>query len=128
MFSADKLSHYETQVKRGVQDPIDIDADEWYTECIEIGAYSSGEVDKMTVQQEAYQMIDRLSDDAVLALIHIMECMIPEKGKSKVEETPVESKKRDAYFRLKELRKELMSYDFSEDDRAEGLAMKFGTY
>ena len=82
----------------------------------------------MTVQQEAYQMIDKLSDDAVLALIHIMECMIPEKGKSEVEETPVESKKRDAYFRLKELRKELKCYDFSEDDRAEGLAMKFGTY
>ena len=80
----------------------------------------------MTVQQEAYQMIDRLSDDAVLALIHIMECMIPQKEKSA--EQPAETRKRTAYLRLQELRKDMKSYDFSEADRAEGLAEKYGIY
>ena len=85
----------------------------------------------MTVQQEAYQMIDRLSDDAVQALIRIMECMMPEKGKSEAEkagETTAETNKRKAYLRLKALRNDMKNYDFSEADRAEGLAEKYGTY
>ena len=85
----------------------------------------------MTVQQEAYQMIDKLSDDAVLALIHIMECMLPQKEKGEAEtagEQPGETKKRNAYLRLKELRNDMKNYDFSEADRADGLAEKFGTY
>ena len=85
----------------------------------------------MTVQQEAYQMIDRLSDDAVLALICIMECMMPEKERSEAEkagETTEETKKRKAYLRLKALRNDMKKYDFSEADRAEGLAEKYGTY
>ena len=85
----------------------------------------------MTVQQEAYQMIDRLSDEAVLALIRIMECMIPQKEKGEAEkaiEQSAETKKQIAYLRLKELRNDMKNYDFSEADRAEGLAEKFGTY
>ena len=85
----------------------------------------------MTVQQEAYQMIDRLSDDAVLALIHIMECMIPQEEKREAEkaaEQSAETKKRIAYLRLKELRNDMKNYSFSESDRAEGLAEKYGTY
>ena len=89
------------------------------------------EVDNMTVQQEAYQMIDRLSDDAVEALIRIMECMLPEKGIMETEEpgeAAGETNKRKAYLRLKTLRSEMKNYDFSEADRAEGLAEKYGTY
>ncbi len=85
----------------------------------------------MTVQQEACRMIDRLPDDAVLALIHIMECMLPENGKSRAEKhegTPVRTEKRNAYLRLKELRNDMKSYAFSEADRAESLAEKFGPY
>jgi len=85
----------------------------------------------MTVQQEACQMIDRLSDDAVTALIRIMECMLPEKGKieaEKPQETAAETSKRKAYLRLKALRAEMKDYDFSEADRAECLAEKYGTY
>ena len=84
----------------------------------------------MTVQQEACQMIDRLSDDAVSALIRIMECMLPEKEKTETDkagETMVETKKQKAYLRLKTLREEMKNYDFSEADRAEGLAEKYGT-
>lgn len=98
---------------------------------ISIDILISGEVEWMTVQQEACRMIDRLSDDAVLALIHIMECMMPEKGKEPTgvsKGMPTETKKRTAYLRLKELRSELKLYAFSEADRAEGLEEKYGTY
>ena len=84
----------------------------------------------MTVQQEAYRMIDRLSDDAVLALIRIMECMVPENEKSGMEKPGEEAKetaKQKAYLRLKALRSDMKNYDFSDADRADGLAEKYGT-
>ena len=79
----------------------------------------------MTVQQEAYQMIDKLSDNAVAALIHIMRCMVS--NDASPAEAPAK-RKRKAYLRLTELRKDMTMYDFSETDRAEGLEEKYGTY
>jgi hypothetical protein len=40
----------------------------------------------------------------------------------------VRTEKRNAYLRLKELRNDMKSYAFSEADRAESLAEKFGPY
>ena len=85
----------------------------------------------MTLQQQAYGLINRLSDESVYALIQVMMRMLPhERGKVKTAEEasePVSSKMR-AYLRMQELRKETAKYDISEERRAAALDEKYGTF
>ena len=84
----------------------------------------------MTLQQQAYGLIDRLSDESVSALIQVMTRMLPhERGGAEVEEhTDGEvSLKMKAYLRMRELRKETAKYDLSEAQRAAALDEKYGT-
>ena len=84
----------------------------------------------MTLQQQAYGLIDRLSDESVAALIEIMTRMLPhERGDRAIRENTAgeASPKMKAYLRMQELRKETAKYDLSEAQRAAALDEKYGT-
>ena len=84
----------------------------------------------MTVQQQAYGLIDRLSEDSVQVVIQLMERMLPYESKnSVVKETRDISytPKMRAYLRMQELRKISSGYDLSEDQRAAALDAKYGS-
>ena len=84
----------------------------------------------MTLQQQAYGLIDRLSDESVAALIEVMTRMLPHErgGAATREQADGEvSPKMKAYLRMQELRKETAKYDLSEAQRAAALDEKYGT-
>ncbi|MCR4817873.1 MAG: hypothetical protein K5841_02815 [Fretibacterium sp.] len=85
----------------------------------------------MTLQQQAYGLINQLSDESVYALIQVMMRMLPhEHDDVKTEEDrpgPVSSKMK-AYLRMQELRKETAKYEISEEQRAAALDEKYGTF
>ena len=78
----------------------------------------------MTLQQQAYGLIDRLSDESVYALIQVMMRMLPYENNDvkTAEDTagPVSSKMR-ASLRMQGLRKKTAKYDISEAQRAAAL-------
>ena len=85
----------------------------------------------MTLQQQAYGLIDRLPDDSVQVVIQVMRRMLPHEVKVKASvtshsEEPTAMMK--AYWRMQELRKETAHYDVSETERAEALDEKYGTF
>ena len=85
----------------------------------------------MTLQQQAYGLINQLSDESVYVLIQVMMRMLPhEHDDVKIVEDrpgPVSSKMK-AYLRIQELRKESVKYDISEEQRAAALDEKYGTF
>ena len=84
----------------------------------------------MTLQQQAYGLIDRLPDESVSALIQVMTRMLPhERGDAAIRENTADevSPKMKAYLRMQELRRETAKYDLSEAQRAAALDEKYGT-
>ena len=80
----------------------------------------------MTLQQQAYGLIDRLSDDSVQVVIQVMERMLPQEEKAATVKDPeVISPKMKAYLRIQELRKETSEYDISEFQREAALDEKY---
>ena len=81
----------------------------------------------MTLQQQAYGLIDRLSDDSVQIIIQVMIRMLPEKReRADTKESEANTPKMKAYLRMQELRKETAKYDFSESQREESMNEIFG--
>ena len=80
----------------------------------------------MTLQQQAYGLIDRLSDDSVQVVIQVMERMLPQEEKAATaKDSEVISPKMKAYLRIQELRKETSEYDISEFQREAALDEKY---
>ena len=83
----------------------------------------------MTLQQQAYGLIDRLSDDSVQVVIQVMKRMLPQEDRSdKLKESEMITPKMKAYLRIQELRKETSGYDISESQREAALDEKYGTF
>ena len=85
----------------------------------------------MTLQQQAYGLIDRLPDDSVQIIIQVMRKMIPGDNKAEKTVTTVSDSvtpKMKAYLRMQELRKETSKYDISETQRKAAMDEKFGTF
>ena len=85
----------------------------------------------MTLQQQAYGLIDRLPDDSVQVVIQVMRRMLPrekEAVKATVRSSDTVSPKMKAYLRMQELRKETSRYDVSEAQREAAMDEKFGTF
>ena len=74
----------------------------------------------MTLQQQAYGLIDRLPDDSVQVVIQVMRRMLPRDRdvvKTTVRSSDSITPKMKAYLRMQELRKETLNYDVSEVQR-----------
>ena len=85
----------------------------------------------MTLQQQAYGLIDRLPDDSVQIVIQVMRCMLPHDKQTTTvasEQGDIVSPKMKAYLRMQELRKETAKYNVSETQRDAALNEKFGTF
>ena len=85
----------------------------------------------MTLQQQAYGLIDRLPDDSVQVVIQGMRRMLPKDKdvvKTTVQPSDSVTPKMKAYLRMQELRKETSRYDVSEIQREAAMNEKFGTF
>lgn len=85
----------------------------------------------MTLQQQAYGLIDRLSDDSIQVIIQVMRRMLPhEKQTERINTASSDtvSPKMKAYMRMQELRKETVKYDVSDAQRDSALDEKFGIF
>ena len=83
----------------------------------------------MTLQQQAYGLIDKLPDDSVQVIIQVMKRMLPyEKPLNNASSEGDTSPKMKAYMRMQELRKETAKYDISQSQRDEALNEKFGVF
>ena len=85
----------------------------------------------MTLQQQAYGLIDRLPDDSVQVVIQVMRRMLPRDRdvvKTTVRSSDSITPKMKAYLRMQELRKETSKYDVSETQREAAMNEKFGTF
>ena len=84
----------------------------------------------MTLQQQAYGLIDALSDDSVLVVIQVMKRMLPHETKVDGDSLGLseDSPKMRAYLKMQELRKETAKYDISESQREAALNEKFGEF
>ena len=83
----------------------------------------------MTVQQQAYGLIDELTDESVQVVIQDMKKMLPQERKAKVvndEHAVSDTPKMQAYKRMQELRRETAQYDISESQRALAMKEKYG--
>lgn len=81
----------------------------------------------MTVREEAYGLIDRLSEDSVRAVIQVMRRMTSIQKKKEEHPTAVTPKMK-AFLELQAMRKEGAKYDFSADERASALEEKYGAF
>ena len=87
----------------------------------------------MTIQQEAYSLIDTLSDDDVKAIVNIMIRMLPTRSfadEATNSGSVVPDRKMQAFNRLKELRKiaaESSVIDF-DIERENGVRGKYGEF
>ncbi len=83
----------------------------------------------MTLQQQAYGLIDKLPEDSVQIVIQVMRKMLPhEVNVHAADHSEEPSSKMKAYRRMQELRKETAQYDVSEYQRSAALAEKYGTF
>ena len=85
----------------------------------------------MTLQQQAWGLINELQEEGVQAVIQVMILMLPQKKKNYETDDkgdPSVSPKMRAYLKMQELRKVTAKYDVSESQRAEALNEKFGTF
>ena len=82
----------------------------------------------MTLQQQAYGLIDRLPDDSVQVVIQVMRRMLPRDRnvvKTTVRSSDSITPKMKAYLRMQELRKETLNYDVSEVQREVAMDEKY---
>lgn len=82
----------------------------------------------MTLQQQAYGLIDRLPDDSVQVIIQVMRRMLPrdkDMVKTTVQSSDSVTPKMKAYLKMQELRKETSRYDVSEIQREAVMNEKF---
>ena len=97
--------------------------------CIDSSYNLEGRLKKMTLQQQAYGLIDKLPDDSVQVVIQVMRLMLPhDRTTAASTQTSALSPKMRAYLRMQELRKETAKYDISEVQRDAALEEKFGTF
>ena len=85
----------------------------------------------MTLQQQAYGLIDRLPDDSVQVVIQVMRRMLPadkDAVKTTARSSDSVTPKMKAYLRMQELRKETSKYDVSQAQRDAAMDEKFGTF
>ena len=85
----------------------------------------------MTLQQQAYGLIDRLPEDSVQVIILVMKKMLPlehENEKKSALSYDQVTPKMKAYLRMQELRNETARYDISEAQREAAVNEKFGTF
>ena len=80
----------------------------------------------MTLRQEAYSLIDTLSDEGIRAVIHIMRMIPPNVSHSDSEKL---SKKMEAFNSLQQLRQESAKYNITDYDaeRDSALTAKYGS-
>ena len=80
----------------------------------------------MTLRQEAYSLIDTLSDEGIRAVIHIMRMIPPDISHSDSEKL---SEKMEAFNRLQQLRQESAKYNITDYDaeRNSALTAKYGS-
>lgn len=79
----------------------------------------------MSLREEAIDMIGTLTDDGVRATIDFMSSYMTRKQEEK---SPSLLKKRQAFLRMQQLRKEMAKYDFSDNGRTDALAEKYGVF
>ncbi len=81
----------------------------------------------MTIQQQAYGLIDQLSEESVQVVIQVMRLMLPHSPKSEMVSKENDlTPKMKAYLKMQELRKETAMYDISDAQRAMGIEEKYG--
>ena len=83
----------------------------------------------MTIQQQAYGLIDELTDESVQVVIQVMRKMLPQERRTKVvneEHADLDTPKMLAYKRMQELRRETAQYDISETQRDLAMKEKYG--
>lgn len=80
----------------------------------------------MTLRQEAYSLIDTLSDEGIRAVIHIMRMIPPDISHSDSEKL---SEKMEAFNSLQQLRQESAKYNITDYDaeRNSALTAKYGS-
>ena len=83
----------------------------------------------MTVQQQAYRLIDQLPDECVEAVISIMTNMLPQ-DKKKEALGVSDTKKMAAYYEIQRLRKISAAYEITDYDAAREYAVseKYGEF
>lgn len=83
----------------------------------------------MTVQQQAYRLIDQLPDECVEAVISIMTNMLPQ-DKKKEALGISDTKKIAAYYEMQKLRKITASYEIAdyEAEREYAVSEKYGEF
>ena len=86
----------------------------------------------MTIQQEAYQMIDTLADSSVAIVVEFMRKLPQKKDfpSPSMDPKATRSRKMLAYERLQELRKEMAMYNFGdfETEREAAMREKYGDF
>lgn len=88
----------------------------------------------MTLQQQAYTMIDQLTDDNIKDVIQYMTAMLAHSNNDCqtiiIEAKEKEMKKLQAYFKLQALRREIYTYaiDDCEAERECAMLEKYGEY
>ena len=83
----------------------------------------------MTVQQQAYRLIDQLPDECVEAVISIMTNMLP-KDKKKEDLGNSDTKKMAAFNEMQKLRKITAAYEITDYDaeREYAVSEKYGEF
>lgn len=83
----------------------------------------------MTVQQQAYRLIDQLPDECVKAVISIMTNMLPQDKKNEALGIG-DTKKMEAYYEMQKLRKITAAYEITDYDaeREYAVSEKYGEF
>lgn len=83
----------------------------------------------MTVQQQAYRLIDQLPDECVEAIISIMTNMLPQ-DKKKEALGISDTKKMAAFYEMQKLRKITAAYEITDYDveRKFAVSEKYGEF
>lgn len=84
----------------------------------------------MSLQQQAYGIIDEFPDDSVQVVNQVMMWMLSrdrQRAKSATNTSDAVLSKKRAYLRMQELRKETVKYEVSDAQRVEAMDEKFGT-
>ena len=83
----------------------------------------------MTVQQQAYRLIDQLPDECVEAVISIMTNMLPQEKKKEALGNS-DTKKKAAFYEMQKLRKITAAYEITDynAEREYAVSEKYGEY
>lgn len=85
----------------------------------------------MSLQEQAYVLIDKLPEESIRVVIQVMKCMLPDDKKNATETSKPSggiSPKMKAYLRMQELRKQTAKYEVSEAQREEAMDKKYGAF